>query len=364
MADKPNKPREDFPLFAHATGKWAKKIKGRLHYFGKWADPDAAEREYESFIGKQGKKVDGFTVKDACNSFLTAKRDARDRRELASRSFDEYHRTCKRVIEHFGAETLVASLTPEHFQSYRTKLAERWNMVAIGNEVTRVRSLFRWCRSQRLIPDEIHYGDEFKKAGIKAQRRHRRLAGKKLFSADEIKRLLDFAGVQMRAIVFLGINCGFGPTDCATLPLSALDLKAGWIHYPRPKTEVDRDIPLWPETVAALTAVIERRYEPKPEAADRVFVQPDGQPWDTTTNPIAKHFRQLYSWAAMSRGGHYWLRHTFATVAGGSKDQIAVNALMGHADASMAAVYREEIDPARLIAVVNHVRSWLYQKNS
>ena len=49
-AGKPAKPSPDFPLFPHATRRWAKKVKGRMHYFGRWEDPEGALREYEAFL--------------------------------------------------------------------------------------------------------------------------------------------------------------------------------------------------------------------------------------------------------------------------------------------------------------------------
>jgi hypothetical protein len=54
------------------------------------------------------------------------------------------------------------------------------------------------------------------------------------------------------------------------------------------------------------------------------------------------------------------LRHTFETVASGSRDQIAVDHIMGHEAGSMAATYRERIERDRLQAVVDHVHDWLW----
>ena len=78
--NKPAKPYPDFPLFAHATRRWAKKIRGKFYYFGPWDDPDAALQKYldqrnDLHAGRTPREVtDGLTVRDLCNRFLSTKK--------------------------------------------------------------------------------------------------------------------------------------------------------------------------------------------------------------------------------------------------------------------------------------------------
>jgi hypothetical protein len=43
---KPSQPYAKLPLTPHPAGYWCKKIRGKIHYFGKWADPDGALSAY------------------------------------------------------------------------------------------------------------------------------------------------------------------------------------------------------------------------------------------------------------------------------------------------------------------------------
>ena len=55
---KPAKPTPDFPLFPHATGRWAKKIHGRFAFFGPWEDPYGA---LERFQAQKDALLAGYT---------------------------------------------------------------------------------------------------------------------------------------------------------------------------------------------------------------------------------------------------------------------------------------------------------------
>jgi hypothetical protein len=60
--------------------------------------------------------------------------------------------------------------------------------------------------------------------------------------------------------------------------------------------------------------------------------------------------------------GFYLLRHTFRTVADEVRDTPAARLVMGHAGTTIDHTYRERIGDERLLAVTEHVRTWLFAK--
>jgi hypothetical protein len=162
--DKPDKPRPDFPLFPHATRRWAKKIKGRLHYFGPWEDPDGALKKYldqkdDWFAGRKPRPAaGGFTVRDLCNHFLNSKRHLLDTQELKQRTFDDYKAVTDRLIEAFGRERLIEDLRPDDFEQLRAKLAKGWGPVTLTNTIQRTRCVFKYAADNQLISRPVWFG--------------------------------------------------------------------------------------------------------------------------------------------------------------------------------------------------------------
>lgn len=371
--DKPKKPYTDFPLFPHATRRWAKKILGKLHYFGPWDDPDAALQKYidqkdDLYAGRVPRvQGDGLTVKDLCIKFLTTKKLAQETGQLSTRHYADLARQCEAVAKAFGASRLVSDLHPDDFEQLKVSwLKQGWGPNTVIGAIQRVRSLCKYAYDAGLVEVPIRFGPGFKRPSKKDLRLARAAKGPQMFEPKEINRMLKAAGVQLRAMILLGANCGFGNSDCGRLPLSALNLKTGWVDFPRPKTAIPRRCPLWPETIKVLRAAIPRRPTPKnPEDAVLVFITKYGQPWykDAKDNPLSQEMRKLMRKLEINGSRNFYaLRHTVETIAGDAGDQVAVDHIMGHARDDMASVYRERISDQRLKDVVTYVHKWLFGK--
>jgi integrase len=172
-------------------------------------------------------------------------------------------------------------------------------------------------------------------------------------------------------MILLAVNGGMGQTDVAALPKSAFDRGSSWLTFPRPKTGIDRRIPLWPETLATLREAIDARSEATSPDDDRLcFLTRQGNgrvrngdgdkhAWK---DAVGLEFGKLLRKLDLKRPGLQFdaLRHTFQTIGGDAKDPDAVSSIMGHANAGMAAAYRERISDDRLGAVVETVPLWLW----
>ena len=373
---KPDKPRKDFPLFAHPSGQWARKINKRLYYFGVWADPDAAEERHDKEYPylKRGEipppvdVSDGCTVKKLCDAFMEMKEAKVESGDFSQVTWNNYHKTLKRLVNHFGRETKVEAIAPGHWSEYRKKLAKQFAPTTIRTEIAIIQSVFTWGHKRKLH-GKVDFGPDFEKPSARTMRKHKREGGDRLFTRDEVVVILGACDRQLKAMVLLGLNCGFGNDDIGALEETDLDLEGRWVNLSRGKTEIFRRTPLWPETIEALREHLPRRRRVSDKKyRKRVFVTERGEPYvrykgKARFDVLSPRFSRLLKRLKINgrRGlGFYALRHTHATIGGEAKDPDAVRATMGHADDSMTANYQHGISDERLRAVTDAVRSWLW----
>jgi hypothetical protein len=190
---KAKKPRNDFPLFPHARGYWAKKVRGNLVYFGKVADDPKGEAALNKWLDQKDDLLagrtprstpgDGLTVGTLCNHFLTAKEQQRDAGDIQPRTFADYYATCKFVVDSFGRNRLVDDLAADDFQALRAKLAKLYGVHRLGKEVQRTRQIIKHGIDAGLIEKPVRFGPAFKRPAARLMRAHRQKCGHRMIEA-------------------------------------------------------------------------------------------------------------------------------------------------------------------------------------
>jgi len=259
------------------------------------------------------------------------------------------------LIRCCGGDRPIKGIGPAEFSRFMTLLEREYVPSTIGWCVANVKAEFRWLWNDAHIDELPRYGNRFQRPSIKKVRLHKedkkKTHGDRFYSAEEIRGLIDACETRLqRCIVLLGINMGFGQADCAALEFNDLDLQHGWLDGFRPKAGmIARGGKLWDATVDALRDYIE--HERPPSSSPKVFAGMDAK-------QIGRRFAPLPERAGCKRVGMsvYGLRHSFETLAGASKDQRAVDHIMGHAEAGSAKDYREKFFRERLEEVAEVVR--------
>lgn len=366
------KTRSDkFPLTLHPTGQYCKKIKGKLYYFG--SDKQKALERYleQAFFLHAGKGAknksayDNLSLKTLCNLYIDHQESRSAIGEIKSRQVYDQILLLRDFVKYIGPNRVVSDISTIDLQNYRRKVIKSGKAPnTINNRLAAVKAMYNWALDNEII-DNI--------PNLKAIKKITRLkAGRPIFIIDQVKKLLDCADTKMKAMIWLGLNCGFGCTDCAELRWDHLNLTDGRVSFPRGKTGISRNLLLWAETIEALKAV--------PKSGELVFYTSKKNPWVrtikstgkdgriryTNNNTISKQFSKLLRKASfkVEKGvGFYTLRRTAATLAAKSGDPFAVQRILGHADLRMATTYVQDISE-QTDRVINNCRKLIVQDGS
>lgn len=329
-------------LTRHVRGGWYKSVNGQWKLVAGKREaptPQAADAVYERKFAqlwadapqrRTACPATSALLSDLFDQFIHAKRLAVAAGQLEQRTLDDYIDALQSFKDAAGPLTF-AELTAHDCTRVHQAWSVRFGVHRLSKFVASVRSCFNWLKAQGFIPDVPAYGD-FRQPTRRQFRLHEAKReeefGSVLFTPAEIAALLDKADVTQVAQVLLAINGGFGNSDLSDLRVRVLDLAGGWIDYRRGKTGVKRRCPLWPETIAAVTAAL-----PKCRIIGNVFSTYDGKPLVKGTHDrLSVRFKTLCERANCYREdrGFYGLRHTFATSAAKHGATIFVKRIMGH----------------------------------
>jgi integrase len=346
------KTRSDkFPLTLHPTGQYCKKIKGKIRYFG--TDKKKALEKYLAqatyLYGAQSlvQKISNnkMTLRQLCDLYLHYQNSRVLVGDITAKHYNDLTYSLSRFMAFLGQGCRIENISTLDLQNYKRKLQSSYPSVDRQNlHIGLMKAMFHWARKNDVL-DSIPNLDAISKDRVIHKEKY-------TFNKKQIRKLLTATDVKMKAMIWLGLNCGFGCTDCSRLQWKDIDFKNNRVKLARNKTKIGRNLPLWPETIKALKEI--------PKSGALVFTTSKDHPWIRTTattndngepkyicdNRISTKFSRLMKKVGIQapKGtGFYSLRRTAATMAARSGDPFAVQRLLGHVDLTMATRYVQDV---------------------
>lgn len=298
---------------------------------------------------------------DMVAGFLDDKKQKVDRGDLSPRTLNQYVIAGRWLVEGIGRHRLIETIGPADFTKLRNSFPADWGIVFSDARIMHVRTMFKWAYDNDVIDRPVKYGSNWSKTPKKQVRLEQAGKESKSFTRKETLALLEIAQPQIKAMILLGRNAGYGNLDCARLKTT--DVKGVWLDVPRGKTGQKRRAWLWQETRDAIRLVMRDHDGEEP-----LFKTAAGNLWvdeDTGRNNITKEFQKLRKATSCEREGvgFYAFRHmteTIASDAGVKNVQPVIDLIMGHDDGTLASNYRESISDKRIKEVCQHVSRWLF----
>jgi hypothetical protein len=137
------------------------------------------------------------------------------------------------------------------------------------------------------------------------------------YTLEELRLLWTYASPFQRLLMLLGLNCGFGRAEAASLEMGEIVLRQkhpherdvglcsmpgdSWLFRVRHKTGVYGEFKLWPDTVVAIEWYLRRRKEiVASSSVTTLLVTQNGRRYDALTKGNNANFRIPNSWFSLS----------------------------------------------------------------
>ena len=343
-----------------ADGRWCKTFKGRKIYLGRGTRREA-EHAFELIKARhaldQPEPDDGtLTVKQLTRLFLASKE-----REVKQGRYSPQTLLSMKYDMAWLNKTLgkkqVSNLRGYDFSRLMDHFGETSRATAINIKVQHVRQLFRWAAEQDLIPVVPRMGD-FKRISAAQERRERNEGPSRVFTHEEIHRLLDAASGPWKAMILVGINAAYDGSSIGRLKQDDVPVGQAFIQGVRAKSGIPMACYLWDETMDEIEKV---RSE-----SEFLFINRQGRPFDVIARPqaISNTFGTLCKKIGITRRiGFHSFRHTFASIASlTSYSDRVIRSVTGHHNQrdTLNNHYIKGVDRLGVRGVCLSVRAWLF----
>lgn len=364
--------KSDPGMTAHlGSGQWCKRHRGKLYYFGPLDDPEAALAEYRRRWPsiKAGRptapaSANAISVKDLTNLY----HDRVKRKNRSPHTVAKVRRYARLIGPVLGLTRDAHSIGPADFARLRDAL-DGYAPTTAADVITYARSIFEWGHAARLLDTPPDFGPDFDKPTARELARWRESQRQKrppLIHPQTFRALLGVADVTWgRAVLLMGMNCGFNAADLAIITpqhirLPKRDGEYGWLDATRAKNAMPRLGELWPETVEAIRPYVESagRLEP-------IFRTRTGRPLvgrsstgKSGTNAVKNRFDRWRIAAGCEHHVFLDLRRTFSTVGLAVSDQETVRIVMGHSQTkNITMTYAQRYPPWKVKDCCRGVRA-------
>jgi integrase/recombinase XerD len=264
-------------------------------------------------------------------------------RGLSQHTIEAYGRDLTRFAQHLSrcGVSRPGAVERQHVSSFLAHLeAEGLGARSRARALVATRTLLRKWQKDGLLGGEPL-------RGVPSPRVSQPLP--RVLRPDESLALLEAAdpttplGLRDRAMLEILYGCGLRVSELVSLPLAALDRRAGFLRI-LGKGRKERIVPVGEPALAAVDAWLEQGRpgfaRVARRASDAVFLSNRGAPM--TRQNFFERLRGLALIAGIPRErvSPHVLRHAFATdLLEGGADLRAVQSMLGHADLSTTQVY-------------------------